>query len=212
MVVVDGPSTAVTGAPVALDGGATADPDGGLLRYAWSIDDQDLGVDAAWLSIAFAHPGRHVVALTATDAAGARATVEHPIVVTGQDRSSASLKPLGSMLAAGVQQVPELAVRAADVRLRRHRLRVELRCRGAERCRGTLRVVALKGRRAHPTLLAQRRFDIAAGRPRVVHLRLSPRARHRLGRRTTVRATAYRGRVRVASMWGTTAYVVPVAR
>jgi hypothetical protein len=212
VVAIDGPVTGVTGMPVGFDGAGTVDPDGGLLDYAWSIDGQDLGIDDPWLSIAFARPGRHVVALKATSGDGESAQLQHPIVVTGADRSSASLMPFGTALGAGAARVPELMVRAPDVRLRRHRLRVELRCRGAERCRGILRIVALKGRRHRPVLLAQRRFDIAVGGPRLVHVRLGPRARRRLGPHSLVRATAFRGRVRVASIWGTAAYRVPVAR
>jgi hypothetical protein len=211
-VTIDAPASGMTGAPVAFDGSGTSDPDGQLLDYAWAIDGQRLDVESSWLSVAFAHPGRHVVALTATDTAGSSATAEHPIVVTGADRSAASLKPLGSTLVPGVSAAPELVVRAAKVRLRHRALRVELRCRGARRCAGTLRVVALKGRSARPYLLAQRRFDVAAGRPRTVHVPLRARARARLGRHTKIRATAFRGRVRVASIWGTAAYRVPVAR
>jgi hypothetical protein len=162
--------------------------------------------------VAFAHAGRHVVALTATDTTGASATAEHPIVVTGADRSVASLNPFGSALLPGVSSAPELVVRAPKVRLRRQALRVELRCRGARRCAGTLRIVALKGRSERRYLLAQRRFDVAAGGPRTVHVRLGPRARARLGRSTKIRATAFRGPVRVSSIWGTAAYRVPVAR
>jgi hypothetical protein len=212
VVVVDAPSRALTGAPVAFDGSATVDPDGELLAYAWSIDGQPLGVESSWLSVAFAHPGRHVVALTATDSTGAATTLEHPIAVAGIDRSTSSLKPFGPSLVPGVRAAPELVVRAPKVRLRGHRLRVELRCRGAARCAGTLRIVALKGDRHTPFLLAQRRFDVAGGRPRVVHVRLGPRGRRRLGHHTQVRATAFRGRVRVAAIWGTAAYRVPVAR
>jgi hypothetical protein len=45
-----------------------------------------------------------------------------------------------------------------------------------------------------------------------VHAELSRRARRRLGRRTEVRATVYRGKVRTASIWGTMSYRVPVVR
>jgi hypothetical protein len=212
VVVVDAPASGVTGTPVAFDGSGTTDPDGELMEYRWSIDGQVLDVESSWLSVAFAHPGRHVVALTATDSTGAATIAEHPIAVTGIDRSAASLKPFGTSLAPGVRAAPELTVRASKVRLRRGRLRVQLRCRGAARCAGTLRIVALKGRHRTPFLLAQRRFSVAGGRPRTVHVALGPRARTRLGRRTQVRATAFRGPVRVASVWGTTVYRVPVAR
>lgn len=212
VVLIDAPATGVTGAPVAFDGEGTTDPDGDIMDYSWAIDGQTLDVENPWLSVAFAHPGHHVVALTATDSGGASSTAEHGIDVTGQDRSPASLKPLGASLVPGVSAAPEVVVRAPKVRLRRHRLRVELRCRGAARCKGTLRVVALKGRRQTPFLLAQRSFDIASGGPRVVHVKLSARARRRLGPRTVVRATAFRGKVRTASIWGTMSYRVPVAR
>jgi hypothetical protein len=211
-VTIDAPATGVTGTAMAFDGSGTSDPDGELMDYAWSIDGQRLDVESSWLSVAFAHPGRHVVALTATDTTGASATAQHPILVTGADRSAAALKPFGSSLVPGVRSAPELVVRAPKVRLRRQALRVELRCRGASRCAGTLRIVALKGRSQRPYLLAQRRFDVAAGKPRTVHAHLGPRARTRLGRHTKIRATAFRGRVRVASIWGTAAYRVPVAR
>jgi PKD repeat protein len=212
VVLIDAPATATTGQPVAFDGDATSDPDGDPMTYVWSIDGQVLDVETSWLSVAFAHPGTHRVALTATDAGGAATTLVHTIAVTGIDRLPSSLKPLGTSLAPGVQSAPELVVRAAAVRLRDGRLRVELRCRGAKRCRGTLRIVALKGRTDRPYLLAQRAFDVAAGGPRIVHVRLGPRARGRLGHQTRVRATAFRGRVRIASIWGTAAYRVPVAR
>jgi hypothetical protein len=212
VVSIDAPATAVTGAPVAFDGEGTSDPDGDLMDYAWAIDGQRLDVENPWLSVAFAHPGHHVVALTATDSGGAASTAEHGIDVTGQDRSASSLKPFGTSLVPGVTKAAEVVVRAPKVRLRRHRLRVELRCRGRARCRGTLRIVALKGRRHTPFLLVQRSFDIASGGPRVVHARLSRRARRRLGRATMVRATAFRGKVKTATVWGTMSYRVRVAR
>jgi hypothetical protein len=212
VVVISAPDTAATGAPVAFDGDGTTDPDGQLMNYAWAIDGERLDVANPWLSVSFAHPGQHVVALTATDTSGASSTAQHPIQVTGADRSPASLKPLGTSLVPGVTAAPAIVVDAPKIRLRKHRLRVELRCRGAQRCRGTLRIVALKGRLQTPFLLTQRTIDIASGGPRIVHAELSRRARRRLGRRTEVRATVYRGKVRTASIWGTMSYRVPVVR
>jgi hypothetical protein len=182
------------------------------MDYGWAIDGQKLDVESPWLAVSFAHPGKHVVALTATDSSGAPATARHPITVTGVDRLPSSLKPFGTSLVSGSSAAPEIIVRAPKVRLRKHRLRVELRCRGAQRCKGTLRIVALKGRHQTPFLLVQRSFDIASGGPRILHARLSRRARQRLGHYTTVRATAFRGKVRTASIWGTMSYRVPVAR
>ena len=212
VVVIDAPDTAVTGQPVAFDGDRTTDPDGQLMSYVWAIDGQALDVENPWLSVAFAHPGTHVVSLTATDTGGASASAAHPIAVTGADRLPSSLKPLGATLAPGVAAVPEMVVRAPRLRIARHRLRIVLSCRRAKRCAGTLRIVALKGRHRTPYLLTQRRFDIASGRPRVVHAPLGPKGRRRLGATTSVRASVYRGKVRTASLWGTMAYKVRVAR
>ncbi|MCW2984751.1 MAG: hypothetical protein JWR63_2321 [Conexibacter sp.] len=213
VVVIAAPNSAVTGQPVAFDGDGTTDPDGQPMDYAWTIDGQDLDVETAWLSVAFAHPGTHVITLTATDPAGAATTASHAISVTGVDRLASSLRPLGTALAPGVSAAPQLVVRAPRIRLHKHRLRVVLSCRGAARCEGTLRIVALKGPRHTPVLLTQRRFDIASGRPRVLHARLGPKGRRRLGRDAEVRATAFRGgKVRSATIWGTMAYRVRVAR
>jgi hypothetical protein len=213
VVVIAAPDAAVTGQPVAFDGSGTSDPDGDLMNYVWAIDGQRLDVENPWLSVSFAHPGHHVVALTATDTGGASATAQHGIDVTGDDKSVSSLKPLGTSLVPGVTAASEVTVRAPTIRLRKHRLRVVVRCRGAARCRGTLRIVALKGRRHTPFLLVQRRFDVASGGPRVLHARLSKRARGRLGRSTLVRANAYRGqKVRMAALWGTMSYRVRVVR
>jgi hypothetical protein len=211
VVVIEAPETAETGQPVAFDGDGTVDTDGQLMTYSWAIDGQVLDVGNPWLSVSFAHPGTHVVTLTATDAAGASTTASHAIAVTGADRLPSSLNPFGSAL--GVTQSSEVVVRAPRVRFAKRRLRVVLSCRRAERCRGVLRIVALKGRHQTPYLLTQRRFDIASGRPRVVHAPLGPKGRRRLGRGTPVRATAYRGsKVRTAAIWGTMAYPVRVAR
>jgi hypothetical protein len=212
VVVIAAPAAATTGQPVAFDGEGTTDPDGQLMEYSWAIDGQVLDVETPWLSVAFAHPGTHVVTLTATDSTGASTTASHAIAVTGADRLPSSLKPLGSSLLPGVTSAPDLLVRVPRIRIARQRLRVVLSCRGAPRCKGTLRIVALKGRHRTPYLLTQRTFDIASGRPRVVHAPLGPKGRRRLGRLTSVRATVYRGKVRTASIWGTRAYRVRVAR
>jgi hypothetical protein len=211
-VVVGGPATAITGQPVSFDGGASADPGGGPLTFAWTIDGEDVGVAHAWLSVAFAHAGRHVVSLTATDRAGRAATIEHAVDVSGADRSVESLEPLGSAVGSAVAGAPWLQVSRPAARVRDRRLRVVTRCRATVRCAGTLRAVTLVGRRHRPVLLAQQRFSLAPGARRVLRLRLSAAARRRLGRGATVRVTAYRGPVRTASIWATSAARVQVAR
>jgi hypothetical protein len=213
VVSVVAPVTAVTGAPVSFDGEATADPDGDPLTYSWSIDGQQLDVASSWLSVAFAHPGAHVVTLTATDPGGASGSASATIVLTGDDKLVSALKPVGAGVVPGIAQVPEVLLQAPRQRLRKHRLRVVVRCRGTARCRGILRIVALKGPTKAPFLLAQRSFDVRAGGPRVLHAKLGPRARSRLGARTIVRATLFKGRkVRVATTWATASYSVAVTR
>lgn len=212
VVVIDAPATAETGDPVPFDGDRTTDPDGQPMTYAWSIDGQALDVENPWLSVSFAHPGTHVVTLTATDATGASASASHTIVLTGIDRLPSTLKPLGAA-APGAASAPEVVVRAPRIRLHKQRLRLVVSCRRAARCRGVLRIVALKGRHQTPYLLAQRSVDVKSGRPRVVHVKLGPKGHRRLGHGAAVRATIYRGgRVRTAAIWGVMAYRVRVAR
>jgi hypothetical protein len=218
VVVIDAVDTAETGQPVAFDGDRTTDPDGQLMTYVWSIDGQVLDVENPWLSVSFAHPGTHVVTLTATDTTGASATASHTIVLTGIDRLVSTLKPIGSSLV-GLTESAEVVVSAPRLRVYKQRLRVVLSCRKAERCRGVLRIVALKGKHQRPYLLTQRAVDVKSGRPRVVHAKLGPKGLRRLGvgsragRLTSVRATVYRGsKVRTASIWGVMAYRVRAAR
>jgi hypothetical protein len=212
VVAIAAPDTAVTGQPVAFDGEGTIDPDGQPMTYAWAIDGQVLDVENAWLAVSFAHPGAHEVTLTATDSTGASGSATHTIVLTGPDRLVSALKPLGSSIA-GLTKAPEVVLRAPRMRIHKQRLRVVLSCRRATRCRGVLRIVALKGRHQTPYLLTQRVVDVKSGRPRVVHAKLGPKGRRRLGRVTAVRATVYRGKkVRTAAIWGTMSYRVRVAR
>jgi hypothetical protein len=212
VVVIDAPATAETGEPVPFDGAGTTDPDGGPMTYVWSIDGQVLDVETPWLSVSFAHPGTHVVTLTATDATGASASASHTIELTGVDRLPSTLKPFGTALT-GAAATPEVVVKAPRIRLRKKRLRLVLSCRHATRCNGMLRIVALKGRHRTPYLLTQRYVSVKSGRPRVVHVKLGPKGRRRLGRGATVRATMYRGpKVRTAATWGVMSYRVRVAR
>jgi hypothetical protein len=166
-----------------------------------------------WLSVAFAHAGRHVVRLAVTDGAGEVGIAEQVVEVDGADRPRASLAPFGAAVAGAVAARPELLLLAAPhVPLRRHRLRVVVRCRRAPACRGTLRAVVLVGRQARPVLLPARPFRVTGGSPRVLHLRLSGLARRRLGRRARLQLTAYRGPVRVAGIWATHAYTLRLPR
>jgi hypothetical protein len=184
------------------------------MTYSWSIDGQVLDVENPWLSVSFAHPGSHVVTLTATDSTGAAATASHTIVLTGIDRLPSALKPVGSSLV-GLTEPPEVVVSAPRIRVHKHRLRVVLRCRKAQRCKGVLRIVALKGRHGRPYLLTQRFVNVKSGRPRVVHAKLGPKGRRRLGAAplTSVRATVYRGpKVRTSAIWGVMSYRVRAAR
>jgi hypothetical protein len=212
VVVIDAPAAAQTGEPVPFDGDGTTDPDGQLMTYAWSIDGQVLDVENPWLSVSFAHPGPHVVTLTATDSAGASASASHTIELTGADLRPSTLKPFGTLVG-GTTSTAEVVVKAPRIRLRKKRLRVVLSCRHATRCKGVLRIVALKGRHRTPRFLTQRYVNVKSGRPRVVHVKLGHEGRRRLGRGASVRATMYRGpKVRTAAIWGVMAYRVRVAR
>jgi hypothetical protein len=212
-VVVSGPSSAQTGDPVSFDASASSDPDGQALTFSWAIDGEQLSVAQDWLSVAFAHPGTHVISLTVTDAGGMSASVDRRVTITGDDQDVGSLRPLSPALPS-VVAVPDLVLRPTSVRgrLQRGRLRVEVRCRGAAVCAGTVRAVAVLGRELErPLLLTQRRFRVTRGGPRILHLRLGARALRRLRHHRRVRVTAYRGRVQATSLWATYAFRVPRA-
>jgi hypothetical protein len=209
VAAVDVVGTASTGVPVSFDGSGSSDPEGGPLTYAWTIDGEDVGVEDDWLAVAFAHPGRHVVALKVTDREGLSATADEAVTVAGTDRTVSSLKPFGTAVGAAVAKAPEVLLRAAPkLPLWRGRLRFVVRCHNAKTCRGTVRAVALVGRRGRPVLLAARRFRLTAGAPRILHVRLGAKARRRLVGRTRLRVTAYRGPVRVASTWAVQNYTL----
>ena len=208
VAVVDGPATATTGVPVAFDAQRSSDPDGDPLRFQWTIDGQELGVDDAWLSVSFAKPGKHVVAVTVIDATGGADVAQRAVVTTGADRGSLSSLP-GIPSPVG-PKLPEVAVAPPADRLRRHSLRIELRCRNTARCQGVLRATAVI--RGRLRLLGSTRFSAPKGGPRVLRVKLSRRARRLLGARTVVRMTAYRGYVADKTLWDTKSYVVKVRR
>lgn len=206
--VIDGPSTIATGEPIGFDGGGSSDPDGDQLSYAWSIDGMPLDVEHDWLAVSFAHPGEHVVALSVTDPTGASTRTQHPVRVTGDDRDTSGLLPFATSALQLPSTTPQLVVRPLAVKVARHMLRLTVRCRNVAVCRGHLRAVALVGALDRPLLLAHRRFTVLRGGPRVVRLRLTKAARQRMARHPRVLVTAYRGKVRVAHIWTSTAYRV----
>jgi hypothetical protein len=209
VAAVDIVGTASTGVPVSFDGSASSDPEGAALDYAWAIDGEDVGVEHDWLSVAFAHPGRHVVTLKVTDVEGLSASADETISVAGTDRTVSSLKPFGNAVGSAVAKAPELLLRAApNIPLQRGRLRFVVRCRNARTCSGTVRAVVLVGRLQRPVLLASRRFRFTAGAPRILHVQLGAAARRKLVGRTRLRVTAYRGPVRVASTWAVQNYTL----
>ena len=151
--------------------------------------------------------------LTVTDAEGLSDAAQRAVVVDGEDRTGASLAPFGAAVSSLAVRAPELLLRAAPRRPLWHgRLRYVVRCRNTDACRGTLRAIALVGPDRHPVLLAVRRFRVAAGGPRILHLRLGRVARRRLAGRTHVRVTAYSGRVRVAATWAVQNYTLKLPR
>lgn len=208
VAIVTGPATAATGEGVGFDGSGSADPDGGRLAYAWSIDGQDLGVAHDWLAVSFAYAGAHVVALTVTDPAGEAATARHAIRVSGPDRPSALPGvPLPSSLASLLTAEPRLELRAPRTRLHGGGLRVALRCRGAGRCTGVLRARARLRRGGPYVLLGRRGFSVRRGRSIVrVPVRRHLLARLRSHDRLRVRMTALRSRFPIAGVWDTLRY------
>ena len=71
--------------PVTLDASASSDPEGSIARFEWDLDgDRTFETDNAAdpiLLTSFDRPGERVIRLRVTDAEGATATTERPIIV-----------------------------------------------------------------------------------------------------------------------------------
>jgi PKD repeat protein len=80
VAATDGPYTGMEGSAVTLDGGASSDPDGDALTYAWDFGDGSTGTGAR-PSHTYADNGNYIVTLTVTDAHGAEATATTAVTV-----------------------------------------------------------------------------------------------------------------------------------
>jgi hypothetical protein len=209
VATVSGPDSSRTGDGVGFDGSASSDPEGGRLTYAWAIDGERLDVAHDWLAVSFAYRGSHVIALTVTDPDGERATARHTIEVTGPDRPAALP---GAALPSSLRQVltaePRVDLLAPSVRLRAHRLRVTVRCRGAVRCTGVLKARARLRRDGPRVLLGTRAFNVRAGTRALVRVPVRPGVRAGLERhlRLRVRLTAFRSRFPLSGVWDSLRY------
>jgi hypothetical protein len=93
-----GPYAGTEGSPVLFDGGASSDPDGDALTYAWSFGDGGTG-SGVTVQHAYAQDGAHTVRLTVRDPDGAG----HEAVTTA---TVANVAPSIASLAAPVAPVP----------------------------------------------------------------------------------------------------------
>ncbi|MCZ2402935.1 PKD domain-containing protein [Paenarthrobacter sp. Z7-10] len=81
-------SSAVSGLSVAVDGSASADPDGTVAAYAWTFGDGGTATGVA-PSHAYAVAGDYTVTLTVTDNGGAKGTVSAPVTVSAPPAAAA---------------------------------------------------------------------------------------------------------------------------
>ncbi|MBI5103917.1 MAG: hypothetical protein HZB46_02810, partial [Solirubrobacterales bacterium] len=140
--------------------------------------------------------------------AGERHTARLLVSVVGADVPIAAVSPL-SPAYAGLATAPRLVVSPPPVRWRHHLLRVELRCRGeVRRCSGLLDVRAPLGPGMRSVLVGRKRFDVARGRPALVHVRVRRAVRRRIARsqKVNVLVVAYRGSRPGGRTWTAVSY------
>ncbi len=79
--VISGPVSGEVGLPLAFDGSASTDPEGGALTFEWSAGTGVAATGAA-SSFVFDAPGARVVTLTVRDAAGASSSASTDVTIT----------------------------------------------------------------------------------------------------------------------------------
>jgi PKD repeat protein len=84
------PNPSTAGAPVALNAGASTDPDGSIASYAWSFGDGSTA-SGATASHVYGAPGTYTVTLTVTDSAGLGATATQTVTVNPPPNSDFSI-------------------------------------------------------------------------------------------------------------------------
>ncbi len=86
------PAVPIPGQPVAFDAGASSDPNGAIVSYAWDFGDgaSATGPDPTH---AYTGPGTYQVQLTVVDRGGQQATVTRPVTVYAQPQATYSYSP-----------------------------------------------------------------------------------------------------------------------
>ena len=90
--------TVVAGQPLALDGSATRDPEGGALVLRWDFADGQIG-GGARIAHVFSAAGQYTVRLTATDAQGAAASATQRVTVTAAPAAARAQSVAGRVTA-----------------------------------------------------------------------------------------------------------------
>ncbi len=77
------PDTPAIGETVSFDAGASTDPDGSVVSYAWDFGDGTQSTGAQ-TTHAYSNVGQYPVSLTVTDNEGSQATLQQSVVVLGE--------------------------------------------------------------------------------------------------------------------------------
>lgn len=87
-----GPAVPVPDQPVTFDAGASSDPDGAVVSYAWDFGDGTRG-EGASPSHSYPTPGTYDVRLTVVDSAGESATTSESVTVYAPPQSTFTYSP-----------------------------------------------------------------------------------------------------------------------
>jgi len=172
------PASPLTGQTVSFNGTGSSDPDGTISSYAWIFGDGGTS-SGATPTHAYSKPGTYTVQLSVTDDSGSVGVMARSLTASAPPSHAPTLnfripkQKLGSVLKRGLRFSVSSNQPASA------KLQLVLGSRDAKRLR--------LGNGKHPVMIASVTRQLAAGKTIAITLTLTPKARNRLSKVSTIR-------------------------